>query len=33
MTLRGNNLQPAVDASRNLTRVDEPIQAPARTTP
>jgi ubiquinol-cytochrome c reductase cytochrome b subunit len=33
MTLRGNNLQPAVNAFRGLTHIDEPIPAPTRTTP
>jgi len=35
MTLRGDNLAPAIDASRNLTRVDSPPQpaAPASKAP
>jgi ubiquinol-cytochrome c reductase cytochrome b subunit len=33
MTLRGNNLQPAVNAARGLTHIDEPVPAPNRTTP
>ena len=34
MTLRGDNLAPAVDSSRGLTRVDQPQPTqPATTTP